>query len=612
MAFSLPSIKLLVMRKLLFLLGILATACISAQTNISITSVSAENIIKGNYNPANYTATKVIDTQGPIACMLDDELSADTLLRYLEVLESFYTRHTYSDTTSADTGIGAARRWAYQKFQSYSQRNDNRLQTAYLQFDQPANTCGAANGLRNVLSVLPGTDATAPIIIIEAHMDSRCEGRCDDTCSAPGVDDNASGTALVLELSRVMSQFTFEHTIVFMLTIGEEQGLLGAAAMAEYCQQNNIEIKAVQNNDVVGGIVCGQTSSAPGCDPAFSVDSTRVRLYASTAFLLPHQSFARTIKIFYDEKMKGAVKVPMNIEIINREDRVGRGGDHIPFREKGYTNVRFSSAHEHGDAGVTDPTYNDHQHTSQDLLGADLDNDGKLDTFYVDVNYLKRNALINGVSLTMLALGPEAPDWTLKNDAQGARVEINNATNPEYRVGVRPAGPSPDFAAVYRFSGSNFTIPDLQNGAFYFISVAAIDANGIMSPFTAEERALTVASTPTGTTDNFPYSMDCNLFSVNELPGPTANSGLVFQSISPNPTSGRCTFKILVNEVVKAKEAFIVINDNLGREVEKLPLKLVKGENEMDYSHKGKSGVYYCQLFVDNRVVAVKKLVVGE
>lgn len=600
------------MRKIVLLIGLAFSICVSAQTNISITTTAADNIVKGTYSPANYAASTVINTQGKIACMLDDELSSDSLLSYLEVLETFHTRHTYSDTVSADTGIGAARRWVYQKFQSFSSRNDNRLQPAYLKFDQPSNTCGAANGFKNVLGVLPGTDALSPIVIVQAHMDSRCEGVCDDSCFAPGADDNGSGTALVMELARVMSQFTFEHTIVFMLTIGEEQGLLGAEAMAEYCQQNNIEIKAVQNNDVVGGIVCGQTASLPGCDPPYSVDSTRVRLYANPAFLLPHQAFARTVKMYYDEKMKGSVKVPMNIEIINREDRVGRGGDHIPFREKGFTSVRFSSAHEHGDAGVSDTSYNDHQHTSRDVLGADLDNDGKLDTFYVDVNYLKRNALINGVSLTMLALGPETPDWTLKNDAQGARVEINNASSPEHRVGVRVlTGSTPDFDAVYRFTGSTFTIPDLQNGTFYFISVAAIDANGIMSPFTKEERVLTTAATPAGTQDTFPYSLDCNLFGMREMPA-LKNRSIEFQSISPNPSKGEATFVIRVKELSNAELAKISIINNEGKEVQNLSLDLTIGENQVQYTHKGKAGMYYCQLIVEGKVVDVRKMVIQD
>ena len=58
---------------------------------------------------------------------------------------------------------------------------------------------------KNVLGVLPGTDKdNHQLIIIEGHFDSRCAGRCNIDCVAQGIEDNASGTALVIELARVM------------------------------------------------------------------------------------------------------------------------------------------------------------------------------------------------------------------------------------------------------------------------------------------------------------------------------------------------------------------------------------------------------------------------
>jgi len=596
----------MVYRVVLFLLTVFPLS-LSAQTNISISSSIADNVLKGNYNPANYTATVVINRHEEIACLLDDQLSADSLLNYLEVLDNFHTRHTFSDTTSPDSGIGAARRWIKSKLDDFSARNENRLLTAYLSFDQPPGSCDPANGLKNVLAFLPGTDPNSAPVIVEAHMDSRCEGRCDDSCSAPGVDDNASGTALVMELARVMSRFTFEHTIVFMLTTGEEQGLLGAAAMAEYCFQNNIELKAVQNNDVIGGIVCGETASPPGCDPPYSIDSTSVRLYTSPSFLQANQGFARTVKIYYYEKIRSQVKVPMDINIINQEDRLGRGGDHIPFRQRGYTNVRFCSTHEHGDASVTDTSYMDHQHTSNDILGVDTDNDGQLDTFYVDVNYLRRNTLINGVSLTMLALGPEVPQWNLKNDANGLTVEITNGLHPEYRVGVRTN--NVDFDGLYRFSGNSFNIPGLQNNTLYFISVAAIDSNKIMSPFSAEELAQSQVTNAAGIQDTLPYSINCALFSINEPLAKAKPKSVEFLPVKPNPTSGEVQFTIIVNEKLNYRSAFIIITNNQGKEVKRLPLALERGTNTIDYLHSGEAGIYFSSLEINGQLLTSQKMV---
>ncbi|MFM8243385.1 MAG: M28 family peptidase, partial [Crocinitomicaceae bacterium] len=125
---------------------------------------------------------------------------------------------------------GAARRWAFQKFSSFSAQAENRLIPSYFQFDKTI--CNVTQH-RNVIGVLPGTDTSNhEVIIIEGHMDSRCENECDITCQAQGIEDNASGSALVFELARVMSKCSYKNTLVFMLTIGEEQGLYGADAFA--------------------------------------------------------------------------------------------------------------------------------------------------------------------------------------------------------------------------------------------------------------------------------------------------------------------------------------------------------------------------------------------
>ena len=211
------------------------------------------------------------------------------------------------------------------------QNNENRLVPGYLQFDR--DICGVSQH-RNVVGVLPGADPSDPsFIIIEGHMDSRCDTPCDIDCQAEGVEDNASGTALVIELARVMSKYTFDHTLVFMATIGEEQGLYGADAFATHAVQTDLQVKAVLNNDIVGGIICGKTSSAPSCPGEGLIDSTQVRLFSSGASTI-HKGLARFIKLEYAEELASIVDVPMMLTIMSAEDRTGRGGDHIPFRQK--------------------------------------------------------------------------------------------------------------------------------------------------------------------------------------------------------------------------------------------------------------------------------------
>ncbi len=78
-----------------------------------------------------------------------------------------------------------------------------------------------------------------------------------------------------------MSSYTFDRTLIFMITTGEEQGLYGANAFAEFCEQEGIQLRGVYNNDVIGGIICGETASPPGCPGLNDIDSINVRIYSS-------------------------------------------------------------------------------------------------------------------------------------------------------------------------------------------------------------------------------------------------------------------------------------------------------------------------------------------
>jgi hypothetical protein len=116
------------------------TANSFSQTNIISTNPIAEQIMLGNYTPTDYAATNIINLPAPIATGINQGISADSLKSYLFALRTFENRNTGSDTLSNTRGIGAARRWTYQKFEEFSAQNENRLVTSYLQFDQ--NICG--------------------------------------------------------------------------------------------------------------------------------------------------------------------------------------------------------------------------------------------------------------------------------------------------------------------------------------------------------------------------------------------------------------------------------------------------------------------------------------
>ncbi len=96
----------------------------------------------------------------------------------------------------------------------------------------------------NVIGELPGVVNPDQVIIVSAHYD-RVSG------DRPGGDDNASGTAGMLEVARVLSQYPFGATIRFVGFNAEENGLLGSKDyVSNYVVPNGESIVAVLNMDI--------------------------------------------------------------------------------------------------------------------------------------------------------------------------------------------------------------------------------------------------------------------------------------------------------------------------------------------------------------------------
>jgi Peptidase family M28 len=570
---------------------VLCAHVLTAQpTNIIVTNTVADQVLRGSYSPQNFAATNVINQPEDIVAALEMAVQPDSLKSYIVKLASFHNRNTGADTISQTTGIGAARRWVHAQFEAFSSQNEGRLQPAYLQFNELICNMGQH---RNIIAVLPGTDtANHGIIIVEGHMDSRCQFLCDTACSAEGVEDNATGTALVIEMARVMSGFSFKNTIVFMVTIGEEQGLMGANAMAVFCKQNTLPLRAVFNNDVIGGIICGKTSSAPGCPGLDNIDSTHVRLFSAGGFNSPHKQLARFIKLEYREELEAFETVKMGVHIMSPEDRTGRGGDHIPFRQNLYPAMRFTSANEHGDAS-NNASYTDRQHTDRDVLGADTDGDQIVDSFFVDFNYLSRNAKINANAFALAAMAVRTPtDFT----AQKAGTQLFvNITDPfdysHYRVMLRST--TNDFDTVYTLVGSKtgqFEMPAGAPTLPRYVSVATVDTNGIESLFSKEIIAQTVGT-------NEPTTIE--------------EPDITLHQNRPNPFDEATWISFFVKKMPPgARAASIRVADMQGKPVAEIPIQLTEGHHEVLYEHGyGVQGMFVYSLLVDGVWVASKSMI---
>jgi hypothetical protein len=559
-----------------------------AQTNIACTSLSAEQVLLGNYDPQGFASAEPMPLQPEtLAEQLRAGISPDSLKAYIIRLAEFRTRNSGSDTFSDVEGIGAARRWVFSKFEEFSAARGGRLIPSFLQFDLPI--CGIGQH-KNVFAVLPGSAPNSGIVLVEGHMDSRCAGLCDVDCDSEGVEDNATGTALVMEMARVMSRYQYPNTLVFLVTTAEEQGLLGADAFADYVQEKGILLRAVLNNDIIGGIYCGQTSSPPSCPGLNHVDSTSVRLFSAGSFNSPHKQLSRYIKLQYNENLRPTAQVPMNLRIMSPEDRTGRGGDHIPFRQKGYPAMRFTSANEHGDAS-NGPGYTDRQHTSDDILGADTDGDGAVDSFFVDFNYLARNTLINANAMAMAARGlPLPPDFSAQRSGGQVTVKLNSPLDT-FRVRVAVRSTATDWDSVFTISLANSgTFPCKPTGPVY-VSVATVDEWGAESLFSAEK----IAS-----------------ISGDEEPG-RGNSDpnyRLFQN-RPNPFDEATWISFWVNELPRpAVSAAILVSDLQGRVIQNIPVALKAGMNEVLYTHGyGVRGTFAYTLFVGGKAVDSRQMI---
>ncbi|RZL36480.1 MAG: M28 family peptidase, partial [Rubrivivax sp.] len=182
------------------------------------------------------------------------EVSPARIEARIRKLVSFGTRHTLSDIASETRGIGAARRWITAELSACSRAAGGRMQVEEQSFIEPAgNRVPQATELVNVVATLPGRGASkGRTLVVSGHYDSRNSDVMDALGEAPGANDDASGTAAVMELACVMAKRQFDATLVFMAVPGEEQGLLGAAQWAREARAAGTNVEAMITNDIVG------------------------------------------------------------------------------------------------------------------------------------------------------------------------------------------------------------------------------------------------------------------------------------------------------------------------------------------------------------------------
>ncbi|WP_460680344.1 M20/M25/M40 family metallo-hydrolase [Mucilaginibacter koreensis] len=417
---------------------------------------------------------------------MNDEVSSKNIEGIVRKLVSFKTRHTMSDTTSKTEGIGAARNWIKAELERYAKESGGRM---HVEFDtytqQPGGRYDQPTVLKSVLAILRGTDPNdTRIYMVSGHYDSRVTDVMNRKSDAPGAVDDASGTAVSMEMARVMAKRKFPATIIFMAVPGEEQGLSGSGHVAQRAKAEGWNIDAMLNNDIVGNTYGMETGlkdnrslrvfsdGIPSVVVSGGRDSAAMRRMAQTINSLvgnggevdsPSRQLARYIKEVAERYVD-----QLNIKMVYRRDRFLRSGDHVPFLQQGFSAVRFTEMNE------------DFNRQHQDLRTANGFNYGDYPE-YADYDYIQKVARANLSTLANLALAPSEP--------QNVGVSTSGLTNRttlkwEAPKAGKPAGYyilmretiSPYWEKKFFVTDTQATLDYSKDN--YFFAVQAVDTEG--------------------------------------------------------------------------------------------------------------------------------------
>jgi hypothetical protein len=404
------------------------------------------------------------------------EISPQRIQGYVDKLVGFGTRHTMSDTVSETRGIGAARRWIKHEMERCGGGARGRLQVAFDSHLHPVDRrLSRPTEIVNVVATLAGTqpESRERIYVVSGHYDSRNSDDADAINDSPGANDDASGTAAVIEMACVMARHKFDATLVFLAVAAEEQGLYGSGHWAEQARQKKLNIAGMFTNDIIGSSYNEEGKR----------DNAQVRLFAEGIPALkdmpdelltlirtggendslPRQ-LARHVKEVGERYVDG-----FKVTVVQRRDRYLRGGDHAPFLDRGFAALRF-----------TEPAENfNHQH--QNVRKQAALQYGDLPEF-VDPAYIAQVARVNAASLASLALAPAAP-----REVKISTARLDNHTDLSWQ----PNG-EPDLAG-YRIVWRDTTASQWQGSQFVgkataysialskdsvFFGVQAVDRDG--------------------------------------------------------------------------------------------------------------------------------------
>ncbi|MBC52987.1 MAG: peptidase M28 [Gammaproteobacteria bacterium] len=401
--------------------------------------------------------------------------SAQRLEQDIATLAGFGTRHTLSDTESDTRGIGAARRWIKAEFDRISADCGGCLEVFYVS-DIVSGTARVPDPVEvvNVIAIQRGSEQPDRFVMMSGDIDSRVSDIMNSTSDSPGANDNATGMAGTLEAARVLSQYSFPGSIIYAGLSGEEQGLNGGAILAAHAREHNWDIKAVINNDMIGNIrgingVINNTTArvfSEGTRYVETEDEARQRRFQGGEVDSASRNMARYIDDMADRYIPN-----LDVMMVYRLDRFGRGGHHRPFNEAGFPAVRIMETNEN---------YN-WQH--QDIRIEDGIAYGDV-LEHVDFDYAAKLTALNAVTMAAMSWAPAPP----------ANVSIRGQVSPDTTLNWDKVSGATHYRLHWRLTTEpqwthSRTVGDvdeftLQNVVIdnYFFGVSSVSASGVQSP----------------------------------------------------------------------------------------------------------------------------------
>lgn len=384
------------------------------------------------------------------------DISAAEIRATDSTLVSFGTRHTMSDTLSNTRGIGAARRYLFNKLGQYSAACGGCLKIEYdpAMIEMRGHPDRPVVNVVNVVAWLPGRD-TSRVVVMGGHYDSCICARSDlgllarfeATQDAPGADDDGSGTSAVVELARVFSKHFprgLETSVIFVAYAAEEQGLYGSAHLAQRLHAAGYKVVAAFTDDIVGNAVAEDGT----------VDSTTMRIFGADPDNGPSRELAR-----YAWGTGMIYNPAFTLLPVFRLDRISRGGDHSPYVSLGDPGLRFTERLENYKR----------QHLPTD------------DFAHVNFGYVANVARINASVVGSLANAPAAPVALARRDqaSGGSKWMLTWKDVPgasRYEVLFRRTT-APTHEKIYEAGAvTSFLLPDqLDDG---WAAVRSVGANG--------------------------------------------------------------------------------------------------------------------------------------